>query len=338
MTYPLLEEEELPEGVRSHPGMISDEERRLLYGCARDHYLGKGVIVDAGVFLGASTIALGQGLRENPQIVLDDLMPEPIRSFERGIAGPNLSRHTKKAKLPDVPEGESFLGILEEQLKPVQDLTKLTTGDILEYSGEDIDGIEICFLDILKTPEVARHVMEVFFPSLLPGAIIIQQDYFFGGLPFIKVFNEALADKLTYLGEVRSSAIFKTTAPITAADLEDAFAAIDTLDRAVSLHLRAEERTVNPFRQYMMRLSRARLYAGARDTDNASQTLAEANKEFPQIARGGISTSPTSLSMQIEALEEVIDRIRNTEVERAERARKRAEVRRARRKARGIED
>lgn len=323
-TYPLPGEDELPRQVISHPGMISTVERRLLFGLARDRYQGKGVIVDAGVFLGASTLALGEGLRDNPAYLSKSLTPLPIRSFERGIAGPNFAHHTRKAGLRDIPLEESFENLLRQQLEPVQSFVNLTIGDIRDYNGADIEDIEICFLDILKTAEVTRHVMRVFFPRLQPGAIIVQQDYFFSGLPFIKVYNEALSHKLAFLGEVRSSAVFEVTDRISAEEVEDAFTAFDTVERSLQLHRIAEERTESTLRQYLMRISRAVLYANADDPQMAAKTLSEANKEFSDIAYGPLGIYRPSLRSQMVNFQNAIKRAEAVELRRAERAKRQA--------------
>jgi hypothetical protein len=45
--------------------MLSIDERRLLYILARDYFRGDGAIIEAGCFLGGSTIALAAGVTEN---------------------------------------------------------------------------------------------------------------------------------------------------------------------------------------------------------------------------------------------------------------------------------
>ncbi len=53
---------DFPEHLKKHPSMMSPGEKQFLYGIARNYYTGHGRIIDAGVFLGASTLCLGQGL------------------------------------------------------------------------------------------------------------------------------------------------------------------------------------------------------------------------------------------------------------------------------------
>jgi hypothetical protein len=54
---------DLPPEVATAVGMISADERRLLYTLARDYYTGAGRIIDGGAYLGCSSLALGWGLK-----------------------------------------------------------------------------------------------------------------------------------------------------------------------------------------------------------------------------------------------------------------------------------
>jgi len=296
---------ELPDEVLVHPGMISMQERELLFSLARDFYEGRGVIVDGGAFLGASTMAFAIGLKRNKRISLEAVSEPPIVSYERAITGPNFARHAKSAGLdcPDI--GDSFEPILREQIAPIADLVDLHVGDILADPG-GVGDIEICFLDILKTPPVARHAMEMFFPKLLVGAYIIQQDYFFHELEYIKVFNEALSEKLSYLGEVRSSAVFRVIDKISLSDLERAFAAWDSLEESLSLHRLAEARTISAARQYMMRISRAHIFARHKEFEMADTTLEEADRLFADVAFDDKGQYQTNMGWRLEGLRKKI--------------------------------
>jgi len=47
------------------PTMLSEEEIRLLRWATHEYYEGEGEIIDAGCFLGGSTMALAEGLARN---------------------------------------------------------------------------------------------------------------------------------------------------------------------------------------------------------------------------------------------------------------------------------
>src|SRR6266566_4499295 len=55
---------ELPSDVLRVPAMISESERRLLYGLSRDYASGEAALVDAGCFVGGSSVALLAGVRD----------------------------------------------------------------------------------------------------------------------------------------------------------------------------------------------------------------------------------------------------------------------------------
>jgi hypothetical protein len=51
------------------------------------------------------------------------------------------------------------------------------------WSGQQI---EIKFLEVLKSRDIQHAVMGTFLPSLLPGGILIQPDYFIDRVLFVK--------------------------------------------------------------------------------------------------------------------------------------------------------
>lgn len=292
-----IELQAVPRQVRDHPGMISRQERELLYVLARDHFNGNGEIIDAGVFLGASTMALVHGLRANGR----EPQGKVIKSFERAIVGPNFERHARKAGLPVPDIGESWAEILIDLLRSVEAYVDLKIGDVLEYQGDDLGKIEICFLDILKTEKICEHCIRLFFPRLLPGAYVIQQDYFFDQHPYIKVVMEQAASCFSYLGEVRSSAVFRLEEPLDA----EAAARVATLpepDVQLALHERAERRTNDPARQYLMQLSRTRLYGTLGRIDEAYDTWRNADREFKLVAFDKDNEYKQNMQWRIESL------------------------------------
>ena len=52
----------IPSEVESIESMLTMSERKLLIALARDYYTGDGIIVDAGCFLGGSTLSLCAGI------------------------------------------------------------------------------------------------------------------------------------------------------------------------------------------------------------------------------------------------------------------------------------
>ena len=206
----------IPKEALAVPSMMSVAERRFLYGLASKYYAGAGVIVDAGIFLGASTTCFGEGLRQSPY--LESAIASwqrPIVSFERGIVTPTMPAFFKRNFLDiDLKPGNSFAELVRTNIQPVARLVDLRIGDIQE-TGKIEQPIEILFLDVLKLPAINKFVVENYYPQLIPGqSIVIQQDYFYDLLPYIKTYQEYFADYFTYLGEIGSTAAFLCTATI----------------------------------------------------------------------------------------------------------------------------
>ncbi|WP_295524632.1 hypothetical protein [Novosphingobium sp. Chol11] len=269
------------------PSMMSLLEKRVLFTLARERYTGEGVIIDAGIFLGASTVCFGDGIRLNPLAKkIGKRWEKPIISFERAIINPGMPGFFKRNSVEGMAEpGESFASALEANIEPVADLVDLRLGDILE-TGQGISSpIEILFLDVLKMPEISRFVARNYFPQLIPGvSIVVQQDYFYERLPFIKTDQEFFAEYFTFIGEVCSTALFLCTKAIpesAIAKLEQALPAREQ-ERLASV---AMQRSCDPARRYMMALSKVRLIKQLYGSDSAEEYLQFVRKEFPdQVA------------------------------------------------------
>ncbi len=159
-----------PSGLDT-PSMMSIAERQFLFGLASRYYTGKGIIVDAGIFLGASTRGFGEGVRSNP--ALDEITlawPQPIVSYERAIVNPNMPAFFKKHGLTvSAAPGESFEAELRRNVEPVKDLVDLRIGDFMAATAPE-SSVEILFLDILKTPGLSVRAFRQFYGKPIPGA------------------------------------------------------------------------------------------------------------------------------------------------------------------------
>ncbi|MEM9790212.1 MAG: hypothetical protein AAF842_07370 [Planctomycetota bacterium] len=309
---------DLPRAVETHPGMISRNERQLLYTIALDVYQGWGRIVDAGAFLGASTACFATALQQRGfqfQKQGSGAVDRPILSFELGMPRENFYRHAKANGIELPPGGvESFLDYLKRLTLPYLEQVELREGNIMTYTGEGLGPVEVCFLDVLKTDQLVEHCHNVFFPKLKPGSLVIQQDYFFDQLPLIKVSQEALADHFDYIGEARSSAVYRLNKPLEM-DSPGSVGFNLSPDEQLECHRLAESRTVDPDRQYMMQLSRAHLLAWHGRVEEARATWAAADERFASIAFDSIITRQyrQPLQWRIDALKLAIHYAENPE-------------------------
>lgn len=269
----------LPLLLQAIPSMMSLRERRMLLSLAEIEYRGDGVIVDAGVFCGGSTLCFGTGIALNARrSAILKRWERPIRTYEYGIVNPNMVRFFERNKIDGHwTAGESFAEFLRSNIAPVSDKVELNIGDICEarWSGEPI---EIMFLDVLKSEQIQLSVLREFMPSLIANGYLIHQDYFYDGLPFVRIVQEHFADHFEYLGEVQSSALFRMVRPITAAEAAEDPVATLPLARQLELLDQARDRSVDPARHLLCDFGKVRFLAerGAVDLARAEMTAVEA--------------------------------------------------------------
>lgn len=200
----------LPASVASAAGMLSQGERRMLYSLARDHYRGEGEIIDGGSFFGSSAASIAQGLRDNPHFE----PREVIHAYELGyLPAPKRGDRARKFGNQEYTMGESFVPILENTIEPWADLIELNIGDLneKEWTGQQID---ICFIDVCKTAQLNAHVAKQFYSHIPVGGYLINQDFFFDRLPWIKVTMGYLSEYFEWKGRVFSSSIWECIKPV----------------------------------------------------------------------------------------------------------------------------
>jgi hypothetical protein len=272
---------EIPRDILKIPSMMSDRERDFLYNVVRRYYTGAGRIVDAGIFLGGSTNCFAAAIRQNGRhMAIIKKWPRPILSLERGVVSNTMPAFFARHGIGlAYKPGDSFADLLDEYVAPSKDLVELRVGDILE-SGEINDRIEILFLDVLKNASIAAYAVRQYFPKLIPGrSIVIQQDYFFEGLPFIKTYQEFFARQFEYVGEVGSSAVFRCIAKVDKNDIEEVVAGLPA-DEQIRLASIALQRSNDPLRRLMMAMSKTLLIHELQGAQAARAYLGFVEGEF----------------------------------------------------------
>ena len=241
-----------PAAVIDHPGMTSRREKAMLYWLARNHYAGEGLIVDAGLFLGASTNAFATGLKDGPGGRAVGGRFKPVNSYDIAIWVRTMDRYLKVPAVQralqggEIRHGQSFLPILKRLLAGHEDVVDLRIGDIVSTAAADRP-VEIAFYDCLKTAERDAAAFRAFAPRFVPGrTIVVQQDYFYETAPDLKIRQELLAPYFTFLGAEATSAVFRLDAPLPEAVFrEDPVDAL-SVDQKVALLYQAAERTGDP--------------------------------------------------------------------------------------------
>lgn len=197
----------LPAACAKVPTMLIPDELRLLKHLAQNVYSGDGAIIDAGAFLGGSTVALAEGLRRNPEAIEKrrNQHVKPIHSYDRF----EIEAWTRGIYFPaDVPPGTSFRADFDRNVAPYADLVEVHAGDILEQSWTG-GPIEILFVDVAKIWVTCDWVTWQFFPHLIPGrSLVVQQDYLYHHYAaWLHITMELYADYFDYVCDTEQNSV-----------------------------------------------------------------------------------------------------------------------------------
>ena len=212
--------------------MISLKETSLLYNLAKNHYTNSGVIIDAGSFLGASTYALAAGVNENTLINREKVHIHSYDLFEANdeyvinyLQNVIFSKRDQFGHVKDtvieVSKGFNYKFVFDFQIQRFAKYVKAYQGDICSYLWDRSD-VEILFIDIAKTLDINRHIINNFFLYLIPGrSIVIQQDFHHPWHPYIHVTMQYLKEYFEIIiSRVDNSRVYKYIQEIEPKELE----------------------------------------------------------------------------------------------------------------------
>lgn len=285
--------DDVPSEVIAYPGMTTPREKGMLFWLAKNVFEGKGLIVDAGLFLGASTNAFATGIKANPAVAGRMVGGEKlIHSYDIAIWVKSMDHYleteaTKRAlKGRNIDHGENFFPILRELLAAHLDLVEFRIGDIVTLASADRP-VELAFYDCLKTPDREAAAFRAFAPHYIPGrTIVIQQDYFYESATALKIRQEFLSPYFEYLGAEATSAVFRLKDPIPAEYFETDPNHHLPLEHKMSLLFQAADRCTEPKCRTYGLLAVVELLAEAGEPDRALQILddieIDARKQMPK--------------------------------------------------------
>ena len=203
-------------------GMITDEERHAL-ACFAQHIWNNGaradgLLVDAGCYVGASTVALAEGLRHSS-------LPERKRrgriwSYDLFRTTRGMSEHYLKGS--GLNPGDSFQPIFERNVSAYAEYLKVHAGDI-RNAPVPSQPVAVLFLDILWSWDCTNFVGRNFYPLLERGrSLLIHQDFVYPFYPWVVLSMGLLTDVLEFSYNVQyQSVIFDVTGKLWARDIED---------------------------------------------------------------------------------------------------------------------
>lgn len=272
------------------PGSTSVPEQALLEELAAKHWRGEGAIVDIGSFLGATLVAAAEGVRANPVLAAGERRAAgpPIHGFDRGFLPAPAKPSAKGERVfgdVTIQLGDSFVPRLTRTIAPYGDLVELHVGD-LEEQGWDGSPIELAFLDAAPTASANARIVASFYPALIGGSsTLVVRDIYSDQLPWLNVTMGFLAEHLRWEGQVRGSAVYRSTAAVPAdVAAYDPFSEA-TLDECLRYHdaSAGEVAAVGHEWQFQLALSGIRLLAAKGDADGAVDLLGEAEKLYADL-------------------------------------------------------
>jgi hypothetical protein len=185
------------------PTMMSRGERVMLHWLARE-FPSDGHIIDAGCFLGGSTLPLATGLKLRGGA-------GKIHSYDMFLAGKdgyslNLIGNGKK-------RGETLLDLFGKSIEDYASMINVYAGDIMTAGVPNVP-VDILFVDIAKSREINRKIVHDFFSLMTPGrSILIQQDYNDHSCQWVNATMELLKDSFERLTDESGSRVYRYVKP-----------------------------------------------------------------------------------------------------------------------------
>ncbi|MBV9157431.1 MAG: hypothetical protein JO097_14295 [Acidobacteriaceae bacterium] len=202
--------------------MITPQERFAL-ACFAKNIWKHGVqqdalIIDGGCYIGASTVALAEGLKRSD-------LPESERhgriwSYDLFRTTPAMSEHYLKGS--GLKAGDSFRAIFERNVSNYADYISVQAGDI-QLAPAPSKAIAVLFLDILWSWDCTVFVGRNFYPRLeADHSLLVHQDFVYPFYPWVILSVGQLTDFFAFAYNVEySSVVFDVTKRIRERDIDD---------------------------------------------------------------------------------------------------------------------
>jgi hypothetical protein len=203
----------MPPHVAAIPTMLTPEEQRMLVWLTQHAYRGNGAIVDLGAFFGGSTGRMAYGLVQSGLV-------GQVHSYDRFEITPDGAEKWLFSKGIPRFDGTDMLPASRAALAPIGAEVHLHKGDIMQAKW-DHGPIEVLHVDICKNPATTDHIARQFYPALIPGALVVQQDYLHFRTPWVIAQMAQMAECFEMIVPTEHhSVLFRCLRPVTAADLD----------------------------------------------------------------------------------------------------------------------
>ena len=285
--------------AKNFPAMLTYSDRAMYFWIGRHHRF-RGVIVDGGCFIGGTTTNISEGLRHNP---LSQLKAEAlnglIRVYDLFRVSDDYVLHELRKIFPGefFEVGSSFEPLFQRANASHREFLSVISGDVTAARDHDEAPIETLGLDLCKNLAVTDHCVRRFFPRLMPGALVVHQDFIHEWHPYLHLSMIRLGGHFQQWVEFDGggSVVFQCIKPITRQDIERAFGTdmtwFEDFERNEALLRVIERRMLFDQNIWMMILVRCMycLYVGR--IESARTAFEEARARFPdrEIAANVIS-------------------------------------------------
>jgi len=198
--------------------MIGEDESRFLFWLGANYFKGIGIILDLGPLAGGSTYSLANGVLHNIKVSSKD---QVIYSYDLwsfwdswGVFFPNKI----------IRQGQDILPFFIENLANFHNMVIPQKGNLLNAKWDETP-IEIIFIDAAKTPQLMEHIVNEFYPMLIPGhSLVLQQDFISAECPWIHIIQEHLSDYFEIMDSPEGGTVcFRIIRQIPANILRDNF-------------------------------------------------------------------------------------------------------------------
>jgi hypothetical protein len=202
------------------PSMTTPFELCLFEAFARDAYTGRGLIVDLGCWLGATTYCLARGLVANKRVV----EPPPIHAYDVFVWNLYMDEMAQGAGYDeDHLPGDSYYEETQRFLARYGELVRLLPQYLIGYQPPR-EPLEFLLVDAQKSWPLGHSITTGFFPLLLPKrSYVVQQDFCYHKLNEVqtRLIMWYLRDHFECVHHVPESCsvVFRCTKEIDANDL-----------------------------------------------------------------------------------------------------------------------
>lgn len=200
--------------IYATPGEIVAEERSLYSDLLAERYTGAGEIVEVGALVGASSICLADGLIRN--INVSDKRKR-IHVFDRFEVYPHLTQTFFPAHgIRGYSVGDNFLPEYARNTAACAEYLDVTKVDGFKLEWNH-GPIEILFIDCAVSAVMYQHFIDVLYPHLTDGALIIDQDFFYQMAPWLPMKQELMSDVCelwTYVDSTHVAQFHKDDMPL----------------------------------------------------------------------------------------------------------------------------